>query len=238
MKYLALVVYFILLSQSFASECMRFQKSQLRSDLYHKQYVEQYETEITWDVDWDNYYEGEFNFALENACEQVDKINFHYELFNPYEFVAIYQYTRHLYSHLNSRLRSNQDIEKIQLIIDALDSALSKFPKFTGQVKRGSFLPKEIDQLYFVDNTVSDNAYVSTSKLTAKPQTKYHERPFQFLITTCNGRDISNFSAFSDEQEVLIPRGNKFKVLSRSQDEKQTFLTLHELNDQDELCNQ
>lgn len=235
------ILFFILLISkiSYAYKCEDFYYNNFKNATNHHEFIEQYERNIKWKFDPDNMQNYLFSLALEDACLHAVSRGINYELFDPYELVVLYKYTHDLYEYINSHLRLAKSADKshnIDLVLDVLDRAITKFSIFNGLVKRGTYLPPSIDELYIKGNIVDDMAYISTSKIDAIPYTKYHTRSHQMLIHTCTGRDISKFSKYLDEEEVLIPRNTEFKVIERTFNNKQHILVLHELDLQGSLC--
>ncbi|MBC7693603.1 MAG: hypothetical protein H7222_17695, partial [Methylotenera sp.] len=60
------------------------------------------------------------------------------------EAVAIIAYTSQLYGEINRRMRGHLPMEDLQVVVDTLNSALGKLPKFIGAVKRSSNLPEDV----------------------------------------------------------------------------------------------
>jgi hypothetical protein len=84
-------------------------------------------------------------------------------------------------------------------------------------VHRGvKHLPQSIDQSYQQGNTVTEHAFTSTSASESK---KFHgSYQFNILLSTQTaGRDISALSPH-DEEEILLPPGTQFRVVSREGD--------------------
>ncbi len=130
------------------------------------------------------------------------------------EAAAIRHYTAAGYSDLNQEMREGADLKDSRPMIDVLNSALRKLKRFSGAVKRGADIPKEVSDKYQVGEVLSFPAFTSTSISTG------FSGNVRFVIHSRTGRYIGMHSNFQNEDEVLIPAGSKFKVLDRQEDEK------------------
>lgn len=228
----------------YAENCEEYFNNQIKlsiaqgkkNQIQHQKFIDQYENNLEWEVDWDSTFEWRFVDSLSEACSHAQSLKFDYTVFDVYEIIVMYQYTNNLYKYLNKYLRSEHKRLDLQLVVDALDRAIQKFPLYKGVVKRGTYLPTSIDEMYIENAVVLDKAFVSTSKTSATPFTNFHTRSHQMKIFTCSGRDISTFSKSPDEEEVLIPRETRFTIKRRVENDKQVFLSMHELEKDDSFC--
>ena len=111
----------------------------------------------------------------------------------------------------NEKLRNNIDLTKEEeKILNNLDSALSKMPKYEGNVTRSvSVSSNDIDYFlknYKVGSIVKHKAYTSTTK----GDIYNPDARVQMNIVSKNGRDITKYN--KEEQEILFIRNSKFKV--------------------------
>ena len=65
---------------------------------------------------------------------------------------------------------------------------------------------------------MTENAFFSTSMDPAVAQSSAFAGNVEFRILSTTGRDISSFSMFPSEQEVLFPNGMQFYVVDRKSD--------------------
>lgn len=124
---------------------------------------------------------------------------------------------------LNEALREVNDLSELtsiqQQFVDALDSALSKMPKYEGNLIRTidfSDWPDAVNRTeqflkeYIPGGTIKIKQYWSASK-----EEGYNNNAGIkiYIQNTRNGRDISSIGL--DEKEVLYERNSRFKVLSK-----------------------
>ncbi len=123
---------------------------------------------------------------------------------------AIEDYTTDYFQEINDTLRKGEEpTGHIAGIIKNMDSGLEKMPKHKGTVFRVIEIePSVVDQLK--SGTFSDPAYMSTSK--SVPDVLPHKQQIGLQIRSKTGVDISSLSLNPGEEEVLFPRGTKFRV--------------------------
>ncbi len=97
-----------------------------------------------------------------------------------------------------------------QARVDALNQALEKLPPYNGPVVRGTDLPPDVLAQYQPGAVVTESAFFSTSMDPAVAQSTAFAGNVEFRILSRTGRDISSFSMFPSEQEVLFPTGVRF----------------------------
>jgi hypothetical protein len=134
------------------------------------------------------------------------------------ELLALADYTGSGHEDLNSALRSDALDASQHARVDALNSALEKLPTYEGPVVRGSNLPPEVVAQYHPGEVVTENAFLSTTTNPAVAQSPAFGGNVEFRILSSTGRDVSYFSMFPAEQEILFPAGTKFYVLSKTVD--------------------
>lgn len=128
---------------------------------------------------------------------------------NQWEQSTINDYTGVNYSNINSQLRENfGDISKCSIDVknncEGLDSAISKLPKYEGSVCRKE--PDSIIAKYIEGRTYTNYGYTST---TAWSDVGGNSK---LIIKQSSGANISKFSRNPGENEVLLPRGFKYKI--------------------------
>jgi hypothetical protein len=102
-----------------------------------------------------------------------------------------------------------------QLRVQALNNALAKLPPYEGPVIRGTNLPPEVLAKYRPGEVITEDAFLSTSMNTGVARSPTFAGNVEFRILSKSGRDISSFSVFPDEAEVLFPTGTRFYVASK-----------------------
>jgi len=131
---------------------------------------------------------------------------------------AVADYTGPGHEDLNSALRNGTMDASQQAHVEALNQALEKMPPHSGLVYRGADLPPEVLAQYQRGAVVSEIAFVSTSMDPAVAHSSAFAGNVEFRIVSKTGRDISSFSLFPSEQEVLFPTGLQFLVADRRTD--------------------
>jgi hypothetical protein len=131
------------------------------------------------------------------------------------DLVALTDYTGPGHRDLNSALRSGVMDASQQLRVQALNNALAKLPPYEGPVIRGTNLPPEVLAKYRPGEVITEDAFLSTSMNTGVARSPTFAGNVEFRILSKSGRDISSFSVFPDEAEVLFPTGTRFYVASK-----------------------
>jgi ADP-ribosyltransferase exoenzyme len=131
---------------------------------------------------------------------------------------ALTHYTGAGYRDLNDALRSTALDASQHAQVEALQNALSKLPPYEGPVIRGTNLPPEALAQYRPGEIITEDAFLSTSTNPAVARSPGFAGNVEFRIMSRTGRDISPFSMFPDEQEILFPAGTNFYVVSKSID--------------------
>jgi hypothetical protein len=130
------------------------------------------------------------------------------------ESAAIYLYSMPIsfFSCLNTALRAeNRDALKPWFVfLKLFMTTLEKLPSTRGTVWRGVNYD---DTLTFVDNDVHIWWSVNSCSLNPKSVEPFlGEHGTLFAIETINGKDISMFSSFPDEQEVVLMPGTRVRA--------------------------
>ena len=125
------------------------------------------------------------------------------------EFVAV----------LNRALRRRISSPIVFHIRDLLNESLRLMPAEPALISEPLYRRIQIDteqeleelfERYESGKIVTEHAFTSTSRGGVAP--KYRKRNVEFVIFSNSGRDISGISVQSEEWEVLIPAGARFKV--------------------------
>ncbi|MFN9053513.1 MAG: ADP-ribosyltransferase domain-containing protein [Pseudanabaena sp.] len=134
------------------------------------------------------------------------------------------QYTQQDYSSINRVLRYGKNHESVEQIIEDLQNVKC----FKGTVYRGLTLDKsEISTTFKVSKVYRDMGFMSTSKkeviaqkfnCLGVPLSKTDNRSITLVIESKTGRDVSKFSQYPEEQEVLFLPLTGFEVLSIEKD--------------------
>jgi NAD:arginine ADP-ribosyltransferase len=102
--------------------------------------------------------------------------------------------------------------------VEAINSALQKLPPYHGPVVRGTNLPPEVLAQYRPGGVITEDAFLSTSTNAAVARSPSFVGNVEFRIMSSTGRDISSFSLFPGEQEILFPSGTSFYIVSKTID--------------------
>jgi len=146
---------------------------------------------------------------------------------------AILAYTQetsnNVYEKLNAACRCSNAKNDLELasyrdFLDYLIQAVEAMPNFVGRAYRGIDVyvaPK----LYEVDSTITWHQFSSCSKnalITAKflGHTGKSLEGSLFVLQLTNGKEISSFSQFPGEEEVLVAPNSYFKVMQKLEGEQ------------------
>jgi hypothetical protein len=129
-------------------------------------------------------------------------------------------YTQQDYLAINKNLRKNRNHEAVETITAQLQEVRS----FSGTVYRGLTLEKsEIRETFKVGRLYRDRGFLSCSKDPVRaskfsclgvPLSRTEERSITLVIESQSGKDISKFSKYPEELEVLFPPMTGFEVVS------------------------
>lgn len=133
----------------------------------------------------------------------------------PHDLGALADYTGPGYQDLNSALRSRLMDASQQARVQALKNALAKLPPYQGPVIRGTNLPPEVLARYRPGEVITEDAFLSTSMDLGVARSPTFAGNVEFRILSKTGRDISSFSMFPGEREVLFSAGTKFFIVSK-----------------------
>ncbi|WP_456299183.1 ADP-ribosyltransferase [Mycobacterium parmense] len=127
-------------------------------------------------------------------------------------------YTGTGYIDLNEALRNEALDASLYARVEALNNALSKLPPYEGPVVRGTNLPSEVLAQYRPDEYIIEKGFMSTTRDPGVAQSPAFAGNVEFRIASFTGRDVSPYSMFPTEQEVLFPSHTRFLVISRQVD--------------------
>jgi len=153
-------------------------------------------------------------FGRDDMEEQIEKeeklskkeLQERYDI-QEWEIEKIEEYTGVNYTSINDQLRKNfGEVDKctidVQNAIEGIDNVLNKLPKYKGTVWR-----KEGGDRYYIEGrTYTNYSYTSTTGWSSLGGVT------QLEIKQYSGCLISQFSRNPGENEVLLPRGFKWKV--------------------------
>lgn len=133
-------------------------------------------------------------------------------------------YTQENYLQINRNLRNNRSHDAVNTIT----AQLQEIRNFRGTVYRGLTLEKsEIREVFKVGRIYRDRGFMSCSQDKVKadkfsclgvPLSRTTQRSIMLVIESKSGKDISRFSKYPEEQEVLFPPMTGFEVVSISVD--------------------
>lgn len=151
------------------------------------------------------------SIKTKKASENLNKIIHKKIKLNDDEIYSINKYIGFESYTYNEKLRNNVLLTDSETkILDNLDSALSKMPKYSNTVTRSvSINGEDIDYFlkdYKVGSVIIHKAYTSTTK----GDIYNPDARVQMVIKSKNGRDISIYN--EEEQEILFARNSRFKV--------------------------
>lgn len=141
---------------------------------------------------------------------------------------ALGDYTGLGYRDLNNALRTDVLDASQQARVDAVTRALEKLPPYEGPVIRGTNVPADVLDRYVPGQVITEPAFTSTTTLRAVAEGPAFAGNAEFRIFSTTGRDVSSFSTYPGEQEILFPPGTKFYVVSKTVD-PQTGRTIIEM---------
>ncbi|CQD15616.1 ADP-ribosyltransferse [Mycobacterium lentiflavum] len=131
---------------------------------------------------------------------------------------ALADYTGSGYQDLNHGLRNGTVDASQAARVDALNRALEKLPTYEGTVIRGSDLPDEVLAQYKPGEVFTELGFLSTTTDVAVARSPVFSGNVEFQIVSTSGRDVSSFSMFPEEQEILFPSGSRFYVVDKVMD--------------------
>jgi hypothetical protein len=147
-------------------------------------------------------------------------------MLTPEQKAAIRDYSDSGYRRMNEQLRARAFTDRIRDKINVLTSALEELPNFQGDVFRGAAMEEELLRKYQrVGEVITERAFISASRSPSKA----FSGNVRFYIISKRGKEIDQWSAYPDEEEVLFPPDTRFKVLEYVRDGNEIEIFLEEL---------
>ena len=129
------------------------------------------------------------------------------------EQYAINQYISSESYKLNEKLREQLELtEQQKILINNLDKALDKFPKYEGNVTRSIILDKDTLKDFLKNHKEGNNVIYKSYTSTTVGNRYNDDSNIELHIKSKSGRDIRKFN--KEEQEILFKRNTKFQVIS------------------------
>lgn len=129
------------------------------------------------------------------------------------EQYAVNQYISAESYILNETLREELELtEQQKTLINNLDKALDKFPKYEGNVTRSIMLDKDTLKNFLKNHKVGNNVIYKAYTSTTVGSRYNDESNIELHIKSKNGKDIRKFN--KEEQEILFKRNTKFQVIN------------------------
>jgi len=120
-------------------------------------------------------------------------------MLTPEQKAAIRDYSDSGYRRINEQLRDRAVTDRIRHKIDILTAALEELPNFQGDVFRGAVIEEGLLRKYQrVGDVVTERAFISASRSPSKA----FSGNVRFYIISRRGKDIEQWSACPDEEEV------------------------------------
>ena len=143
------------------------------------------------------------------------------------EMAAIKSYVSSEAYVINDALRRDNTLdERLSNIIKNLDSALDKIPGTKGTFNRSLFLDSKEDYDSFISSlsqeVIDFEAYTSVSK-----DIYDKDDSIRLIMNVKQAKDISSIN--KTEQELIIKRNTKFKILKRYYVNGKLFIDMEEL---------
>ena len=133
---------------------------------------------------------------------------------------------------LNDKLRRNAEQELTDLErrwMENLDRALEKLPKYEGDLNRSITFFAEEDAEKFFDSFKVNQEYAPGQYLSTTKAGVYNEEG-QVQIYVQNARNGKDLHGWNDmENEVLYPRGAKFRVVNKTKYDGKFYILLEEV---------
>lgn len=134
---------------------------------------------------------------------------------------------------INDKLRNNAKLsDDDKEFIKSLDSALSKLPKYNGNLVRAVDISDKKQQSDFVDTFVINDVRRFSEYISTSTNAEYNpDAKIQIYIqNAANGVDIRKYN--TDEQEVLYQRDSVFRVVNKVEANEKTYILLEEFSDE------
>lgn len=129
------------------------------------------------------------------------------------EQYAVNQYISAESYILNETLREELELtEQQKTLINNLDKALDKFPKYEGNVTRSIMLDKDTLKNFLENHKAGNNVIYKAYTSTTVGNRYNDDSNVELHIKSKNGKDIRKFN--KEEQEILFKRNTKFRVIN------------------------
>jgi hypothetical protein len=129
------------------------------------------------------------------------------------EQYAVNQYISAESYILNETLREELELtEQQKTLINNLDKALDKFPKYEGNVTRSIMLDKDTLKNFLENHKAGNNVIYKAYTSTTVGNRYNDDSNVELHIKSKNGKDIRRFN--KEEQEILFKRNTKFRVIN------------------------
>lgn len=147
-------------------------------------------------------------------------------MLTPEQEAAIRDYSDLGYRRINAQLRAGTVSGRIRRKIDILTSGLEELPNYRGDAFRGATIEEvRLRKYQRVGHIITERAFISASRSPSKA----FSGNVRFYILSKKGKEIDQWSAYPDEEEVVFPPGTRFKVLEYARDQNQIEIFLEEL---------
>ena len=147
-------------------------------------------------------------------------------MLTPEQEAAIRDYSDSGYRKINEQLRARAFTAGIRHKINILTSALEELPNFRGDVFRGAAIDGgRLTEYRRVGRVITERAFISASRSPSKA----FSGNVRFYIISKRGKEIDEWSAYPDEEEVLFLPNTRFKVLEYVRDGNEIEIFLEEL---------
>lgn len=150
-----------------------------------------------------------------------------------HEAVALRAWTTARHSTINAYLRGEADPDakmaaRAWPIVIAGMNALEKLPEFTGTVYRGVNSAKlgDFAGLYLHEFRRGKIIRLAGFAAGSRSVGRYFKHDVRMIVTGGGGRDISEFSVYPNQHEILYPHASTFRVLEVEQAEGITWIWL------------
>lgn len=129
------------------------------------------------------------------------------------EQYAVNQYISAESYILKETLREELELtEQQKTLINNLDKALDKFPKYEGNVTRSIMLDKDTLKNFLENHKAGNNVIYKAYTSTTVGNRYNDDSNVELHIKSKNGKDIRKFN--KEEQEILFKRNTKFRVIN------------------------
>lgn len=171
-----------------------------------------------------------------NTTDCLSSLDDHYDLTKkcpqlPTACMGMEQYSGDgAYESLNSALRKGESLGGAQKnLASAMDEEIDKLPRVPQNmnVYRGVYKGREVFGSMEPGDTFSDKSYVSTTATRKIADGFSNDFVMKIQVKKgSKGAFIKEISEYSEENELLLPRGSKFRVVSKAEVGTKTEMTV------------